>query len=122
MEQQTEKEDIVKRPGILVIGSPGVGKRTILSSITSLSLIQYCLCYVSLINSMFQCSCTLIMHYQNAILKCLKDFQSFDQLMNNIGLMLRRSICQVFFWLIGFGKADIMWMVKLVNKILMLGY
>ncbi|KMT15957.1 hypothetical protein BVRB_3g051400 [Beta vulgaris subsp. vulgaris] len=36
MQQQTEKEDIVKRPGILVIGSPGVGKRTILSRLLSL--------------------------------------------------------------------------------------
>ncbi|KNA19707.1 hypothetical protein SOVF_058920 [Spinacia oleracea] len=35
MEQQTENEAIQKRPSILVIGSPGVGKRTILSRLLS---------------------------------------------------------------------------------------
>ncbi|XP_021843153.2 uncharacterized protein [Spinacia oleracea] len=35
MEQHTENEAIQKRPAILVIGSPGVGKRTILSRLLS---------------------------------------------------------------------------------------
>lgn len=36
MEQQSETEGVHKRPAILVIGSPGVGKRTILSRLLSL--------------------------------------------------------------------------------------
>ncbi|KAL2921752.1 GTP-binding protein yptV3 [Bienertia sinuspersici] len=35
MEQSTAKEAIEKRPGIFVVGSPGVGKRTILSRLLS---------------------------------------------------------------------------------------
>lgn len=46
MEQHTENEAIQKRPAILVIGSPGVGKRTILSSMSLLSISVVIDCFV----------------------------------------------------------------------------
>ncbi|XP_057539722.1 uncharacterized protein LOC130817826 isoform X1 [Amaranthus tricolor] len=42
MEQQTKPEAIEKRPGILVIGSPGVGKRTILSRLLAVDFEKSC--------------------------------------------------------------------------------